>query len=77
MTFPAYAAGTVSKLTPDVHVTLGKVVEVALHPSGSAYDGPAVIVSAYISNGNNMIKVISPKDPTHRQVALHAEPFAD
>ena len=54
----------------------GQVVTVALHPSGSAFDGAAVVVNAYTSNGNAIVVVVSLADPASREVVKLASNIA-
>jgi len=63
-------AGTVFRLTSSVSATVGEVVEITLHPSGTQFDGPAVIVSAHLSNGTPFAKAVSISDPTCRVVLV-------
>ena len=72
-----YAAGKITHLEPNINVTLGKVVQMDLHPSGKAYDGPAVVVAAYRTNGHSMVELVSIADKAHRLVPRPAAPYAD
>jgi len=72
-----FDAGKIVRLTADVHVTIGQLVEIDLHPSGTQFDGLAVVVSAFRSNDNNIVQVVSLTDPTQRKVTRIADDFAD
>lgn len=61
-------AGTRCDLGDGIVVSIGEVTTIDLHPSGTRFDGPAIIVSAYISNGNKIARAISLADPTFREV---------
>ena len=64
-----YAAGTTANLTADVSVVIGSLTTITDHPSGVSFDGPAVVVSAYINAaGAPIINLVSIADPTARVV---------
>ena len=68
-----YAAGTTVNLTESVSVVIGSITTVDLHPSGAAFDGPAVIVSAYINAfGTPIIGAVSLADTTGRIIVCTA-----
>ncbi len=71
-----YNAGQVIKLTQEVTVILGQVVTVNLHPSGTQFDGPAVVVAAYLGSSVPsvpIVKVVSLSDPALREVVRLAK----
>lgn len=57
------------RLTATLSIEVGSIVDIEAHPSGSKYDGPARIVSAFLGTlGRPMISVVSLADPTGRIV---------
>ena len=73
-----YEAGKVVRLTADISVTIGALVTMTSHPSGTQFDGPAVIVAAYLSSTPGTgaeratVELVSLKDTTQRVVARRA-----
>jgi hypothetical protein len=66
MDFPA---GTTRRLTDDITITIGSITDITAHPSGTRFDGPAVIVAAFINSfGIPFIDVVSITDPGRRIV---------
>lgn len=65
------------KLSSKLAVTIGKIVNVDLHPSGERFNGPARITSAFVTNGRPTVMMISLADPVERLVARSAVNFAD
>ena len=66
-----YPVGAVVRLTASAEVTIGETVNIDLHPSGSAFDGPAVVVAAFMSSTPGVgpyVEVVALGDPTHRRV---------
>jgi hypothetical protein len=64
-----YPAGTTANLTDTVSVVIGSITTVDSHPSGAPFDGPAVIVSAYINAfGIPIVGVVSLADATARVI---------
>lgn len=76
-------AGTERRLLENLTVTIGEVREVRHHPSGTRFNGPAVVVSAWTSpifglgvrrNGERFIptgvfvRLVSLSDPNGREV---------
>lgn len=73
-------AGTIRRLLKDVTVTIGEVVNIDSHPSGSKFNGPTVVVGAFtnpifglgldhIPTGA-FVKAVSLADPAHRVVTI-------
>ncbi len=75
--FPSYSAGQKVKLTNDLTVTIGKMVDIDHHPSGSRFNKSCIVVKAYRSNGKNFAQVVSILDDALRSVLVYAEDFAD
>ncbi len=69
--------GKVIKLTARLRITVGKVVNVSLHPSGQRFDGPARVTDAFFTNGRPIVLLVSLADPTNRIVSRAAADFAD
>lgn len=63
MKLPDYEAGRIVRFDGSLSVTIGTITTLALHPAGTQYDGPAVIVNAYITNGRPVISMVSLSDP--------------
>ncbi len=66
-----YPAGRTVRLTSDASVTIGEVVAVTRHPSGARFDGPAVVVAAFISSTPGVgpwVEVVALGDTTRRFV---------
>lgn len=72
-----FAAGTTVRLTSDITVTIGEVVTITSHPSGPAFDGPGVVVSASVNaQGFAVVRAVSLSDPTERIVIHSCEKIA-
>ena len=70
---PSFDAGRVVRFTDTHSVTLGTVTTVDLHPNGTQYDGPAVVVAAFITNGHPVVSVVSLSDPLGLVVTQRAD----
>lgn len=52
-------------------VTIGDIVQVKMHPSGSMFDGDAVVISAYtVASGARIVNVIALNDVMCRTVSV-------
>ena len=64
-----FEAGKIVKLTPEVTVTIGSLIEIENHPSGKAFDGLAVVVGAHLNaQGFAVANVVAVNDPAERKV---------
>ena len=74
-----FEAGKTVKLTAEVTVVLGSVVENKLHPSGTQFDGPAVVVAAFLAGVplTPFVKVVSLSDPSETEVTHRASAFPE
>lgn len=83
MTTTTFEAGTERHLLDGLTITLGEVREIRLHPSGTRFDGPAVVVAAWTntvfglsdSRGRRVgpvtgafVRLVSLSDPARREV---------
>ena len=75
--FPSYSAGQKVKLTNNLTVTIGKMVNIDNHPSGNRFNESCVVIKAYRSNGKNFAQVVSISDASLRSVLVYAEDVAD